>query len=218
MSGTKALSFRPLQDWVPHPGIRLRLTVDQFHGLMDAGEIPRDEPWELLDGQVVYKDRSKAGEEPMTVGILHSLVCSKLLQLNGALTAHGCFIRIQQPVTLPPYNELEPDGSITRGVPDDYVGGHPSAADLLCVIEVSDSSLRRDRTTKLEAYAISGVTMYVILDLTTSQAEVYTGPMRENGRYARSETLSGDDRLGLPTAGGDVIEVSLNDLFPRTAS
>ena len=214
MSGTQVQGFRPLQYWSPDPGIRLRLTVEQFHRMVEAGDVPRDEPWELIDGQVVYKDRSAAGEAPMTIGTPHSVACSKLVAVDRLLAGRGCFMRVQDVVTLPPFNEPEPDGAIVRGEPDDYVDRQPNAEDVLCAIEVADSSLRRDRTTKLEAYASTGVPMYVILNLIDRQAEVHREPDRGAGRYRRSDIIGVTGLAILPTADGEQINVALADLLP----
>lgn len=50
-----------------------RLTVDQYHRMIDSGILREGEPIELLDGVLVYKDRSDRGEDPMTVGKRHAL-------------------------------------------------------------------------------------------------------------------------------------------------
>ena len=54
----------------------------------------------------------------------------------------------------------------------DYTDRHPGAADLTCVIEVSDSSLRWCRTTKLRIYAGSGIARYIIINLPDRVVEV----------------------------------------------
>src|SRR5687768_5094446 len=88
------------------------LTVQQYHRMIETGILPEGEPIELLDGLLVRKDRSRTGEDPMTVNPDHSGAVDRLNALNPKLGRLGCYMRIQQPVTLPPNNEPEPDVAI----------------------------------------------------------------------------------------------------------
>ena len=214
MSATTAAAIHRLDALPPYPRVGIRLTVDDFHKLIESGSVPEDEPWELLDGQILYKDRSAPGEDPMAVGTIHAVMCAKLGFLNEKLRPVGYHIRIGDPVTLPPYNEPQPDGAIVRGEPDDYLDNHPTAADILCVIEVSHSSLVRDSTTKMRAYAETNVAMYVILNVESRTARVCREPMPAAGEYAKIETLTADGVLNLPTAAGPEVQVRVGDLLP----
>src|SRR6266700_1135398 len=79
------------------------LTLDQYVRMIDARILPEGEPIELLDGFLVRKDRSKAGEDPMTVGFDHVWAVQNLITTLAALCAqHGCHVRLQQPIALPP--------------------------------------------------------------------------------------------------------------------
>jgi len=61
------------------------------------------------------------------------------------------------------------------------------------VIEISDSSLRKDRGLKLKIYAGAGVPEYWIFDLQHECVEVYTGPSGET--YAEKRTLRSGEVL-----------------------
>ena len=50
------------------------------------------------------------------------------------------------------------------------------AEDVLLLIEVADTSLTYDRTTKLRLYAEAGIAEYWIVDCTTESVEVYRNP------------------------------------------
>jgi Uma2 family endonuclease len=191
-----------------------RLTVEQYHRMIDAGILVSGEPYELIDGLIVRKDRSAAGEDPMTVGFGHVLVVQRLTDLNPKLKRLGCYMRAQMPVALPPYDEPEPDGVIALGTAEDYRDRHPGARDVLCAIEVSDSSLRGDRTTKLRIYANSGINQYVIVNLPERVIEVYTQPVVGKGRYAQSTTLSPRQRVEFPAGRGKRLSVPVRSLLP----
>jgi Uma2 family endonuclease len=173
-------------------------TVGQYHELIKTGILPEGEPYELLNGQLVRKDRSAAGTDPMTIGHEHAWVVRKHTQLNPRLTRFGCHMQIQLPVTLPPLDEPEPDAAVVTGSEDDYRHCHPRAADVNCVIEVADASLRRDRGAKLSVYANGNIGTYVIVNLPDHVIEVYSEPMPGTGSYGQRVTLTAADKLAVP--------------------
>jgi hypothetical protein len=123
-------------------------------------------------------------------------------------------MRIQQPISLPPLSEPEPDGAIVRGSKEDYANRLPTADDLLCVIEVADASLARDRVSKLEMYARGGIERYFIVNLRDRVVECYAEPVRRKGRYAPPVVLSSRQRVTFPTARGKGIIIPVKSLFP----
>lgn len=205
----------PLRDLIDDRALLFPLNVDQYHQMIRTGILPEGEPYELLDGLLIRKDRSKAGEDPMTVGKEHAYVISAVMEVNPKFRRLGCHVRIQLPLTLVPKHEPEPDAAIVVGAFADYLGGHPTPPNILCAIEISDSSLLRDRTRKLRIYATSGIPLYVILNLPDRVAEVYSHPDEATGRYRQSTTLSRGQALELPTAGSKQIRVPLRKLLPR---
>jgi hypothetical protein len=190
------------------------LTVRQYHRMIEQGILPEGEPYELLGGQVVRKDRSARGEDPMTVGHQHAWVVKTLGKEGRKLEKLGCHLQTQQPISLPPRDEPEPDAAIIVGSEDDYMDRHPAAADVLCVIEVADASLLNDRTIKLRAYADAGIPMYIIINLPDRMVEVYTEPLKGKHRYGQSVTLGLSDKLTLPGTRGRQLTVPVKRLFP----
>jgi Uma2 family endonuclease len=190
------------------------LTTDQYHQMIRDRVLEEGEPYELLDGQIVRKDRSAKGEDPMTVGYDHAWAVTNLGQLNPRFNALGCHIRLQQPIELPPDHEPEPDAAIVRGTVDDYRGRHPSPVDVLCVIEVADASLRRDRTTKLRIYADAGIERSLIINLPQQTIEIYTQPQIGHGRYAQSTTLTLDQTVSFPTVAAQEVTLDVRNLLP----
>jgi Uma2 family endonuclease len=194
--------------------VRFRFTVDQYHRMIAEGILPEGEPIELLNGQLVRKNRSAMGEDPMTVSTRHATTVTKIGDLNPKFKQLGCHLRIQQPVTLPPYHEPEPDVALVTGAIADYANRHPGAKDILCAIEVADSSLQQDRTRKQQIYADSGIPMYVLVNLIEKAVEVYTQPLAGNGRYGRVETLLKSQTLAFPTPTGKGLSVPIRRLLP----
>ncbi len=193
------------------------LTVDQYEFLVEQGRLPETPTTELLDGQIVYKDRSHVGEDPMTIGVLHAWVIDSLKELDADVrTASGkrALIRVQLPVGIPPSHEPEPDGALVRGTKADYLRRHPRPTDVLCVFEAADSSLEHDRTVKLQVYAAAGMAMYVIVNVVDRVLEVHTQPTGDS--YAALERLHPGGTLLLPIGDGQTVSVPADQLIPPT--
>lgn len=197
--------------------VPMRLTVEQYHRMEEAGvfaDDAYDNKIELIDGFVVHAICGDSVEEPTKMKPPHVQPIQALTRLVPRFDKYGCILRVQLPVTLPEFNEPLPDGAIVRGRDADYAGRHPGPGDILCLIEVTDASMWRDRGPKLRAYADAGVSVYVILNLPDRVAEVYTDPLPGKGRYGSSRTLSPRDKLALPTAAGEPLVVPVRRLLP----
>lgn len=99
-------------------------------------------------------------------------------------------VRIQHPFLAADESEPEPDVAV---VPlGDYSATHPDKAYLL--IEVADSSLRKDRHLKGPLYAVSHVDEYWIVNVHARTVEVHRDPSTDGWgsvtRHDRSATLS----------------------------
>ena len=189
----------------------LQLTVEQYEAMIERGILPETGGYELLQGLVVRKDRSSPGGDPTGLGPLHRLVVALLIELAGRIGAAGRHMQIQLPVVCPPLGEPEPDASIVRGQPRDYTRSHPSAIDTSCVIEVSHSSLQRDRVDKCALYAAAGIRQYLIINLESMTIEVYGEPDAQG--YRTRMILGRGDTIVLLLPDG-VFEVAAADLLP----
>ena len=190
------------------------LNVDQYHQMIAKGILAEGEPIELLDGFLIRKDRSKKGADPMTVGHHHAWAVAQLNETLHVVRQHACHARIQQPVTLPPDHEPEPDAVIVRGSSKEYKDRHPYASDIECIIEVADSSLQRDRTTKHRIYAEASIAQYMIVNLVDGVVEEYRDPAAETGAYLSSRTYRKGDAIPFAVGGGLSVSVPAADLLP----
>lgn len=196
-----------------HPELIYRHSVDEYHTMIANGGIVEGQPFELLDGQIVRKIRSASGEDFMTVGVEHALIVMRLAKLSNLFESLGCHLRAQQPITVPPRDEPEPDVAIVRGSIEDYAEHHPRIADVLCVIEVADSSISRDRGYKLSLYANTGIPMYVIINLVDRAVEIYKTPVVGEGRFAETSHPASGETTSFPTATGERVNVPVNQMF-----
>ena len=143
-----------------------RMTVDQYERLVQTGLLD-GEHIELIDGLLVQK-MGKNPPHSWTVEALREELADKL--------PPGWSSRQEQPAAIPDLNELEPDVAVVRGTKDDYARRHPRPSDLALVIEVSDSTLEKDRGPKLVAYGRGGIPVYWIVNLIDRQLEIYSSP------------------------------------------
>ena len=203
-----------LEELAENPEMLYRMSVDEYHRMIESGAVEEGAPFELLDGHLVHKIRSATGKDVMTVSPDHATAVMRLAELNTQLVARGCHIRTQQPVTIPPHDEPEPDAAIVRGGIADYAARHPGPQDILCLIEVSDASLRRDRGYKFRLYASAQVVTYVIVNLSERVVEVYTQPLAGEGRYVQVDRYAAEQPLELPAATGDALRIAAKTLLP----
>lgn len=162
---------------VPEPDLMFRLTIEQYHGMIDAGVLTRDDPVELLDGFLVRK----VPEKPP-----HRLTLRLLQQALKPLVPAGWFLDTQAPITAD-NSEPEPDIAVFRGSPVDYADRHPQPGDVALAVEVSSSSLVKDRKLKRAVYARNGIPAYWIVNLKDRCIEIHTGPVDDT--YSRIEVV-----------------------------
>jgi Uma2 family endonuclease len=202
-----------LKSTVPERREIVPLSVEQYHGMIEAEILAEGEPIELLDGLLVRRNRG----EGMTTNPLHSLVVSQLtMRVVAALGSlpFPCHARIQSPVTLPPRDEPEPDLSIVKGLPTDFAHRHPGPAEVTCVIEVAGTSLERDRTIKQRIYAAAGIPQYVVVNLIGSRVEVFEKPDPATGRYRQRVELAGEEEIALLLPESRRLVISAADCLP----
>jgi Uma2 family endonuclease len=107
------------------------------------------------------------------IGAPHSSTVMRVTKLFWSLLPEArASVRCQQPFAALLDSEPEPD--VVLAPPGEYNRDHPEKT--LLVVEVSDSSLRRDRGLKARLYALAGVPEYWIVNLVDEVIEVYTEP------------------------------------------
>jgi Uma2 family endonuclease len=79
----------------------------------------------------------------------------------------------------------------------------PEPDDVLLLIEVSDTTLRYDRQTKLPLYARVAIPEVWIVDLAARQIAAFRAPGAERGEYTQLTTYRLGESLA-PAAFGDV--------------
>lgn len=148
--------------------------------MAEAGILTDGHRVELIDGDII---------DMAAIGSPQAAVTNRLARLfTRALQDDAALVNIQSPLRLDAYNEPEPDLIILRPRADDYHASHPTAADVLLLVEVSETSLAYDRATKLPLYAKFGVPEVWIVDLVSAAVEIYREP--KDGAYVSRERLA----------------------------
>ena len=200
-----------LQDAAEGRAIVHPWTVDLYHHAIAEGWLEERTAFELLDGFIVRKDRAETGEDLVTLGDRHRLAAQRLVKLAARFEPLGHTLQVQQPIQLPPTNEPEPDGSVIRGLDDDYRHGPAGAGNVTCVIEVADNSLARDLGVKLRLYASWGIAQYVIVELVHDVVLDHRAPAGDH--YQEVASLGGGDHVEL-RAGEHTVRVPASHFLP----
>ncbi|WP_009630556.1 Uma2 family endonuclease [Synechocystis sp. PCC 7509] len=181
-----------------------RFSLAEYHRLIELGFFQGNERVELIRGQII---------QMAAKGTPHS-VCNTLLfgELFTLLQGQAT-IRNQEPIILGNDSEPEPDLVIVRNRGDRYLDSHPGIADILLVIEVSDSTLKYDQETKLSLYAESGIDNYWLFNLVANCLEAYSQPFQITGKfeYARKQVYLPSAAINLPFS---TVTLDLSKVFP----
>jgi Uma2 family endonuclease len=153
-------------------------TVDDYRRAIAAGALEQHAV-ELLLGQII-----KMPPE----GPSHAYADRTVADLLRSQLAEQAYISEAHPITLSDQSEPEPDIAVVRLPSSLYRERHPEPQDIFWVIEISGSSLEKDLTDKLMAYAQSGIGEYWIADLEHGKVVVLREP--EGQQYLSRQELA----------------------------
>ena len=179
---------------------RHRISVADYYRMAEVGILDHEARVELIDGDII---------DMPPIGSPHAATVSYLTEVLGRAAGDRANVRAQSPVRLSDFSEPQPDVALLRRRDDFYREWHPRADDVLLLIEISATSLRFDRETKLPLYARHGITEFWLVDLGSRRLSRYRAPLR--GSY----TLVDEPDLGTPleVAALSGLAVDLRRLF-----
>jgi Uma2 family endonuclease len=191
----------------PSPAlVPYRLHVDQYDAMVAAGILTKRDRLELIEGLLV----TKMGKGPKHEAA--SGLCGRAIE---RVIPPGWHVRKEAPVRIPDHDEPEPDLSLVRGDFRDYVGHHPSPADVALIVEVADTTLAEDRTVKGRIYARARIPSYWIINVKgrVGSIEVYTRPTRTRGYRNHVDYRVGQE-VPVTIDGREVGRIAVADLLP----
>jgi len=183
-----------------------RFSVDQYHAMLDAGILTEDDSAELLGGWLVRKMTQKP-PHPVAVDLIRDAFATQLV--------NPWYVRTQAPITLGE-GEPEPDVVLARGNRRDYLQRHPGPDDVVLVVEIADTSLARDRGVKKQIYALAGIPVYWIVNLSERVIEVYTDPSVAGASpdYAARRDFSAAEVIPVMIDGVESGRLAVQELLP----
>jgi Uma2 family endonuclease len=174
----------------PTSQIRKHLITLEEYERMIAADVFRD-PFrlELIRGELI--EMSPPGfEHEFTVARLATLLDRRAGEA-ALVWPQGNSIRLPNSDSRP-----QPDAALLRWR-DDYSSlKPPTAEDVLLVVEVSDTSLKYDKSEKLALYAGAGIAEYWIVNLQNKTIESYSSPV--DGAYTSVRKAGRGDVIALP--------------------
>lgn len=182
-----------------------RFTVEEYHKLGEIGVLTENDRVELIRGWIVPK---------MTLNPPHTYAVTALMKRFLTLVGPRAVVRVQQPITTAD-SEPEPDVLLATGRDDDYKSRHPKPSEVSILVEVAESSLREDQTTKLEMYAGAKVAVYWIVNLVDRRVEVYTQPRGgKNPTYRQRTDYGPGAAVPVVVGGKELGRIAVAELLP----
>ena len=172
-------------------------SVEEYHRMLAAG-ILRDRRVELLGGEIV----EMSPETP-----LHYVTAKRDAKYLETLLAGKAEVRFNGPITLPD-SEPEPDIAIVRLPDTAYLDRHPGPEDIFWIIEVANTSLKKDLDLKAAIYAAAGILEYWVLDLANQRVTVFRQP--QAGQYLEKQIVREGSLTPVAIA---AVSVSVKRLF-----
>lgn len=159
-------------------------TIEEFESAWETGTFPPDARLELIRGEIV---------EMFPIGGPHIACVVRLITLLSRLFPKAQ-VSPQNPLRLSGYRSVPQPDLVVIGPRTDLAEKPPTGEDALLLIEVSDSSLLRDRRDKMPLYAEAGIPESWLVDLNSGTLFVYRRPSPEGYQevraYRRGESVS----------------------------
>ena len=168
--------------------------------MTQVGLLAPDARVELIEGEII---------DMAPIGNRHASVVDQLAEPMITAAGQRAQVRIQNPLRLDQSSEPVPDLVLLTRRPDNYRRAHPTPADALLIVEVSESSLQFDLRKKLPLYARHGIPEVWIVDLAAPRIHFFHSPRDSGFAHSSSTPRTGQVRLqALPD-----IEVDLTGLL-----
>jgi len=189
---------------------RLRFSVSDYRKIAEAGILPAKPKTELIRG-VIYMMLPIGRPHGICTALLHSLFATHLSIEHWAIFD-------QVTVEFDDESAPEPDLCILRGSPRAFEAREPRVDEYAYLIEVAQTSLKTDRTTKLSLYAEHGVSDYWIVNLVDRVIEAYSQPYTDanSGQsiYKNCHIYAEQDSVTMPFDSLSPLVFKVADILP----
>jgi Uma2 family endonuclease len=177
-----------------------KITVEEYHRMVDVGILDGDERVELLDGIIV--EMTPIGKPHW---VLHWQIATYLTQQFGAQAA----VVGQASLPLGHHDEPQPDVIVFAPSAVQDLVRPPTPAEVYAFIEVADSSLAKDLGPKRELYEKFSIEDYLVVDIASSRILHYSAsdatPYAEPRILAHGDTFALGKLPGVPLEAGRLL-------------
>jgi Uma2 family endonuclease len=180
------------------PKISKRLfSVEEYHRLGEVGILSADDRVELINGEII---------EMSPIGSRHAACVRAIQEFLQEKLGRKAQVSVQNPIQLDDRAEPQPDIALLKPRKDRYARAHPKPADIILVIEVSDTTLENDRSVKLPLYAHAEIPETWLIDLNQEAIEQFSDP--RNGEYRTSHRFRRGDAITAVSVSGLTLAVN----------
>jgi len=162
--------------------------VDEYYRMVEVGLLSEDDRVELIEGEII---------EMSPIGSSHGGTVNRSSTFLRRKLDDIVIVSVQNPIRLDDFSQPQPDLALLKPRKDFYSKTHPTAEDVLVVIEVSDSSLGYDRDVKVPLYARAGIPEAWLVVPAKEIIEIHSQP--KSGKYQKTQRLKRGKTLTSPT-------------------
>jgi Uma2 family endonuclease len=177
-----------------------KFTVEQYHQMGKANIFHPEERLELIKGEIITMS-------PM--GLKHITTINRFNNLLVYELHQKAIISVQNSIQLGKDSEPQPDLVVAKFREDFYKDQRIKPENIYWLIEVSDSTVKYDRETKIPLYAENQIPEVWLINLNKNTLEVYRQP--ENNGYQDFQKFNSNQIIS-PLAFSDLI-IDLSDIF-----
>ncbi|MGC9328768.1 MAG: Uma2 family endonuclease [Candidatus Hinthialibacter sp.] len=152
--------------------------VEEYYRMAEARILREDDRVELIEGEII---------EMTPIGSRHAGCVRFLDNVLTHILKEKAQVSTQNPIRIDEWSEPQPDIALLKPRDDFYRSRHPSASDILLVIEVADTSVHYDRENKIPLYGRAGIPEAWFVDLERQTIEQFSQPSKEG--YQNSQIL-----------------------------
>ncbi len=183
----------------------IKWTQENYYRMAELGFF-QGKRVELIEGEIIEMAPMKS---------LHATSVSLVSEVLRESFGKTFYVRNQLPLSFSKSSEPEPDVVIVKGSIRDFTDSHPKIADL--VVEISDATLRYNRSRKMSLYAKYRIKDYWIVNINGKRLEIYRRPIKDETAfygfsYAEISIFTETDVVS-PLAAPDA-KIKVADLLP----
>jgi len=168
------------------------IDTDTYHHMGEAGMFT-DKRVELVGGTLL---------DMQPISQKHNYRVQYISDMLKDCLGNKATVFSQSPIHINDVSEPQPDIVVLQPPIERYSERHVQPDDILLIIEVARSTLRTDRTVKLELYARANIPEYWVVNLVDGQLETHRQPDPKRGQYLETTIHYSDEKVA-PNAFAD---------------